>query len=178
MALRSSSITTIFPSRQSRDMTTLIQWWGSFCHDYSGLWSIVVIELDGKPNGSSIKIPRFKDAHPAHPVSKSMVFKLKVIYQIITISYSFDNRAILRCPGIGFKKLGSTYRWATTVITGKMGFKVTLRKNNWIRVVISRDCRLSNIILISYLKSHGFLFKILIQMHPLSTDGAIWIWVL
>ena len=26
-----------------------------------------------------------------------------------------------------------------------------------------------------YLKSHGFLFKILIQMRPLSTNGAIWI---
>ncbi len=29
-----------------------------------------------------------------------------------------------------------------------------------------------------YFKSHGFLFKILIQMCPSSTDGAIWIWVL
>ncbi len=29
-----------------------------------------------------------------------------------------------------------------------------------------------------YLESHGFLFKILIKMRPLSTDGAILIWVL
>ncbi len=29
----------------------------------------------------------------------------------------------------------------------------------------------------SYLESHGFVFKILIQMHPLSTDRAIWICV-
>ncbi len=45
------------------------------------------------------------------------------------------------------------------------------------KVVILHDFQLLNIALLSYLENHGFLFKILIQMHLLSTDVAIWIWV-
>ncbi len=57
-----------------------------------------------------------------------------------------------------------------------MGFKDrtnpgTLELSNRTIVV----CRI--LFLSPYLKSHGFLFKILIKMCPLSTDGAILMWV-
>ena len=52
-SFRSSSITTIFDSQHSHDQTS----------NASGLCSIVVIELDQKPYGSSMRIPRFRQAH-------------------------------------------------------------------------------------------------------------------
>ncbi len=59
-----------------------------------------------------------------------------------------------------------------------MGFKI--RPNICIRSELSYltndDYRI--LFLSPYLKSHGFLYKILIQMRSLSTDWAIWIWVL
>ncbi len=54
-------------------------------------------------------------------------------------------------------------------------FKIRKSISNWlIAVVILASVALN----ISYLESHGFPFKILIQMPPSSIDRAIWICVL
>ncbi len=53
-----------------------------------------------------------------------------------------------------------------------------LNTSDVILIFISAFPRMSTVEYRYYLESHGFLFKILIKMCPLSIDGAILIWVL
>ena len=128
-------------------------------------------------------------------VSLSSVMRYLLIKQhliLIESHLAFDMRSITTI-------FNSRHPWDLTTLTGyeykafqvhalklkttvyywpKMSFKD--RPNIHIQLGFSDltnvDCRIS--FLSPHLEGHGFLFKIVIQMCLLSTDKAIWMWVL
>ncbi len=82
---------------------------------------------------------------------------------------SYDLTALVKYPDKAFQAHARTtvYYWP------KNGFKDRPYPGSFLELSnrTSVDCRIS--FLSPHLESHGFLFKILIQMHFLSTDKAI-----